>query len=52
MNQKAAMAERLLGRGLTVSQVSAQLKCSKPFVRRIRQQIAVGTAPAETVDVA
>jgi transposase-like protein len=39
MEQKEEMARRLLSRGLSVSQVSLQLRCSKPFVRRIRNQL-------------
>jgi len=38
MEQKEDLARRLLASGLSVSQVSAQLRCSKPFVRRVRNE--------------
>jgi transposase-like protein len=38
MEQKEELARRLLASGLSISQVSAQLRCSKPFIRRIRDQ--------------
>lgn len=36
---KEELARRLLASGLTVSQVSVQLRCSKPFVRRVRDAV-------------
>lgn len=36
MDQKEEIARRLLLSGLSVSQISLQLRCSKPFVRRVR----------------
>lgn len=38
MEWKEDMARRLLAAGLSVSQVSTQLRCSKPFVRRVRDE--------------
>jgi hypothetical protein len=38
LEQKEELARRLLASGLTVTQVSAQLRCSKPFVRRVRDE--------------
>ena len=39
MEQKEEIARRLLAAGLSVSQVSMQLRCSKPFVRRVREEL-------------
>jgi hypothetical protein len=41
MDQKEEIARRLLLAGLSVNQVSMQLRCSKPFVRRVRNQLQV-----------
>jgi len=45
LEEKERIARQLLGRGLTVSQVSAQLNCSKVFVRRIAKEVR-GDKPA------
>lgn len=39
MHEKGALAHRLLAAGLTVRQVSTQLRCSPAFVRRIRGEM-------------
>ncbi|MGH2448506.1 MAG: hypothetical protein ACRDFS_07885 [Chloroflexota bacterium] len=44
MEEKARLARELLGRGLTVQQVSLQLNCSKVFVRRIAKENAQTSA--------
>jgi len=44
MDQKEEIARRLLAAGLSVSQVSMQLRCSKPFVRRIRDELRIPAA--------
>jgi hypothetical protein len=36
MRQKREIAQRLLGRGLTITQVSQQLRCSRYFVQQAR----------------
>ncbi len=38
LDEKARIAARLLDRGLTVSQISAQLRCSPHFVREVRKK--------------
>lgn len=38
LEEKQRIAERLLRQGLSVSQVSMQLRCSPHFVRQIRQK--------------
>jgi len=45
LEEKERIARQLLGRGLTVGQVSAQLNCSKVFVRRIAKELR-GDQPA------
>jgi hypothetical protein len=42
MREKEELARLLLGRGLTVRQVSGQLRCSQPFVRRIARDLGCG----------
>lgn len=44
MDQKEEIARRLLLSGLSVSQVSLQLRCSKPFVRRVRDGLRTASA--------
>jgi transposase-like protein len=39
MEEKEQVAIQLLAQGLTVSQISPQLKCSQAFVRRVRDQL-------------
>jgi DNA-binding NarL/FixJ family response regulator len=39
MAQKEVIAARLLGQGLTTSQVAVQLRCSPNFVRRVRSSL-------------
>lgn len=36
MAQKEMIARQLLNRGLTTTQIAAQLRCSPAFVRRVR----------------
>lgn len=36
--EKERIATRLLGQGLTVTQICQQLRCSPYFVRRVREQ--------------
>lgn len=36
MRQKREIAQRLLAHGLTVTQVSQQLRCSRYFVQQVR----------------
>jgi hypothetical protein len=36
MRQKREIAQRLLSRGLTITQVSQQLRCSRYFVQQAR----------------
>jgi DNA-binding NarL/FixJ family response regulator len=38
--QKEQLAMRLLGQGLTVTQICAQLRCSPYFVRQARAKLA------------
>lgn len=38
MQKKEALAFRLLTAGLTVQQISTQLRCSPAFVRRIKRE--------------
>jgi DNA invertase Pin-like site-specific DNA recombinase len=35
--QKAALARRLLAQGLTIRQISLQLRCSPTFVRKLQR---------------
>ena len=39
LQEKAALVHRLLGSGLTVQQISTQLRCSYGFVQRIKRQL-------------
>jgi transposase-like protein len=39
MAEKERLAERLLAQGLTVSQISQQIRCSPHFVRRVRSRL-------------
>lgn len=39
LREKEAVAVQLIGRGLTTSQIAAQLRCSPFFVRRIRRNL-------------
>jgi len=41
MEEKEQVAIQLLAQGLTVSQISPQLKCSQAFVRRVRDQLRI-----------
>jgi DNA invertase Pin-like site-specific DNA recombinase len=38
LQEKARIARTLLARGLTVTQVAAQLNCSRQFVRKIARE--------------
>jgi hypothetical protein len=40
MVEKEQLARRLMARGLTDRMISAQLRCSPKFVRRIRRAMA------------
>lgn len=40
MAEKERLAERLLAQGLTVTQVSQQIRCSPHFVRRVRSKLS------------
>jgi transposase-like protein len=53
MEQKRALARELLGRGLTVSQIATQLRCSPHLVRQIRTEAGArdGIAPGPTGDL-
>jgi DNA-binding NarL/FixJ family response regulator len=43
LEQKRALIRDLLARGLTVTQIAAQLRCSPGLVRRVRSEVQVGT---------
>jgi hypothetical protein len=45
MERKAVAARHLLLQGLTVGQISVQLRCSPTFVRRVRRELAERTVP-------
>lgn len=51
LREKEELAIQLLGQGLSVRQISIQLKCSETFVRRIRNDLraAQETAAARPV---
>lgn len=36
LEEKERLAQRLLSQGLTIAQISGQLRCSPQFVRRVR----------------
>lgn len=38
MAQKQELAQRLLGRGLTITQIASQLRCSRYFVQQVRDR--------------
>jgi hypothetical protein len=38
MQEKETYVRMLLSRGLTVHQISGQLRCSESFVRRVRKE--------------
>jgi DNA invertase Pin-like site-specific DNA recombinase len=38
MEQKRAIARRLLAQGLTNTQIRAQLRCSAAFLRRVQEE--------------
>lgn len=44
MAEKEEIAIKLLNRGLTTSQVAAQLRCSPFFVRKVRTAMTEGGA--------
>jgi transposase-like protein len=46
MAEKERVVRRLLSQGLTVTQISAQTRCSPHFIRRVR---ATASAPVEAV---
>ena len=48
MRQKREIAQRLLAHGLTVTQVSQQLKCSRYFVQQVRDG-CTGLEPVNTL---
>lgn len=39
MQEKAVWARRLLAQGLTITQVSGQLRCSRTFVRHVAKDL-------------
>jgi transposase-like protein len=39
MEEKRRIARTLLTRGLTVTQIAGQLRCSATFVRRVRREM-------------
>ncbi len=41
LDEKERLAARLLGQGLTVTQICKQLRCSPYFVRQARERMAV-----------
>lgn len=43
MAEKERLAERLLAQGLTVTQVSRQIRCSPHFVRQVRRKAETAT---------
>jgi DNA-binding CsgD family transcriptional regulator len=45
MAEKEEVAIRLLERGLTTSQVAAQLRCSPFFVRKVRNSLQASNSP-------
>lgn len=40
LDEKERIASRLLGQGLTVTQICRQLRCSPQFVRQVRAKMA------------
>jgi hypothetical protein len=49
MRQKREIAQRLLAHGLTITQVSQQLRCSRYFVQQARDWPAVPDELAPTL---
>lgn len=41
MREKEALARRLLAQGLTVTQICAQLRYNRQFVKQVRDRISV-----------
>jgi hypothetical protein len=46
MLEKQEIARRLLGMGLTITQISRQLRCSRYFVQQVRDRAFAPEAPA------
>jgi hypothetical protein len=42
MNEKERQVRELLNRGLTITQVTEQMHCSRGFVKRIRKEMSQG----------
>lgn len=40
LEEKERIAQRLLGQGLTVTQICKQLRCSPQFIRQVRAKVA------------
>lgn len=50
LQEKENLARVLLGRGLTISQVAQQLRCSRQFVRRISKEELEKISPGRRAD--
>jgi transposase-like protein len=46
MAEKEQIAERLLAQGLTVTQISQQIRCSPHFVRQVRRKLSTSNTAA------
>jgi DNA-binding CsgD family transcriptional regulator len=46
MAEKERIAERLLAQGLTVTQISQQIRCSPHFVRQVRRKLSTSNTAA------
>lgn len=46
MAEKERVAERLLAQGLTVTQISQQIRCSPHFVRQVRRKLSTSNTAA------
>lgn len=46
MAEKERIAERLLAQGLTVTQISQQIRCSPHFVRQVRRRLSTRNSAA------
>jgi hypothetical protein len=52
MEWKRDQAQILLGRGLSVSQIAAQLRCSQTWVRRLSVEIQRHDSPPQLTEAA
>jgi uncharacterized protein YerC len=46
MAEKAQIARRLLRQGLTIDQITIQLRCSRAFVSKVKKSLEEGSQPA------